>query len=71
MAAMFLRATTSFAYDHKGLSLEEKVGQLLLVHFSGEEVSEEAKKLVGEVKVGGSSIFLGLTVSIALARFDL
>lgn len=57
MIAIFLRATTSFAYDHKALSLEEKVGQLLLVHFSGEEVSEEAKKLVGEVKVGGIIYF--------------
>ncbi len=35
------------------MSLEEKVGQLLMVHFNGETVNEDAKILVQEVKVGG------------------
>lgn len=35
------------------LSLEEKVGQLLMVHFHGNEVNENAKILVQGVKVGG------------------
>jgi len=35
------------------LSLEEKVGQLLMVHFHGEMVNEEARILVQETKVGG------------------
>jgi beta-N-acetylhexosaminidase len=35
------------------LSLEDKVAQLLLVHFRGEEVNESAKKLIEEIKVGG------------------
>ena len=35
------------------LSLEEKVGQLLLVHFHGEDSNEEAKILVQEIGVGG------------------
>lgn len=35
------------------MSLEEKVGQVLMVHFHGESVNEEATKLVSELKVGG------------------
>ncbi len=35
------------------MSLEEKVGQLLMVHFNGEEVNEDAKTLVQRTKVGG------------------
>jgi beta-N-acetylhexosaminidase len=35
------------------MTLEEKVGQLLLVHFNGEEANEEAKTLIQEVQVGG------------------
>lgn len=35
------------------LTLEEKVGQLLMVHFQGENANEEAKKLIQEIKVGG------------------
>lgn len=39
-----------FAAD---LSLEEKVGQLLMVHFHGEEVSADVRVLVQEMGVGG------------------
>lgn len=35
------------------LSIEEKVGQLLMVHFHGKEVNEEAKRLIEELHVGG------------------
>ncbi len=35
------------------LSLEEKIGQLLIVQFCGEKVTQEAKQLIEEVKVGG------------------
>lgn len=35
------------------MSLEEKVGQLLMVHFNGEHVNDDAKTLVQETKVGG------------------
>lgn len=35
------------------MTLEEKVGQLLLVHFQGEQVNEAAKTLIEEIKVGG------------------
>ena len=35
------------------LSLEEKIGQLLIVHFHGEEANEEARFLIQELHVGG------------------
>lgn len=44
-------AFSSFA-SVKELTLEEKVGQLLMVHFNGEMVNEEAKTLVQTTKVG-------------------
>lgn len=39
------------------LSLEEKIGQLLMVHFHGEDANEEAKILVQNIKVGGILYF--------------
>lgn len=39
------------------LTLEEKVGQLLMVHFNGNEVNEEAKQLMEECHVGGFIFF--------------
>lgn len=36
-----------------GMSLEDKVGQLLMVSFHGEVANEDAKALIQEVKVGG------------------
>lgn len=35
------------------LTLEEKVGQLLIVHFRGEQANEDAKTLIQDTKVGG------------------
>lgn len=35
------------------MSIEEKVGQLLMVHFHGEVANEDAKVLVQDLKVGG------------------
>ncbi|MGH2611688.1 MAG: beta-N-acetylhexosaminidase, partial [Rhabdochlamydiaceae bacterium] len=35
------------------MSLEEKVGQVLMVHFNGEQVNEDAKALVQKINVGG------------------
>ncbi len=42
-----------FAHTLKEMSLEEKVGQLLMVHFHGEEVNEDAITLVQKLHVGG------------------
>jgi beta-N-acetylhexosaminidase len=39
------------------LSLEERVGQVLMVHFHGEVANEEAKILIQEVHVGGVIYF--------------
>src|SRR5687767_8210968 len=48
VSAGFCNCTT-----FSNFTLEEMVGQLLLVHFRGEEVNEEAVQLIQEVKVGG------------------
>lgn len=39
--------------DARALSLEEKVGQLLMVHFHGEVANEDARTLIQDTKVGG------------------
>lgn len=41
------------SYSLKEMSLEEKIGQLLMVQFYGEEANKDAKILIQEVKVGG------------------
>lgn len=38
--------------DINTMTLEEKIGQMLMVHFHGEEANEEAKRLIQEVHVG-------------------
>jgi beta-N-acetylhexosaminidase len=40
-------------WDVQSLSMEEKVGQLFMVHFHGRFANEEAKKLIEELHVGG------------------
>lgn len=35
------------------LTLEEKVGQLLMVHFQGEEANEDARSVIQDIGVGG------------------
>src|SRR5687767_13747902 len=37
----------------KEMSLEEKVGQVLMVHFHGEAVNSDAQTLIQDTKVGG------------------
>jgi beta-N-acetylhexosaminidase len=41
------------ALSCSALSIEEKVGQVLMVHFNGEKVNEDARTLVKDLKVGG------------------
>lgn len=43
----------AFGTSVSELSLEEKVGQILMVHFHGEEANEDAKALIQETHVGG------------------
>lgn len=54
MAALTCFSLTCFAsYSNTEMTLEEKVGQLLMVHFNGEIANEEAKTLIQKVHVGG------------------
>lgn len=43
----------SYLYSEQEMSLEEKVGQLLMVHFHGREANQDAKLLIQELHVGG------------------
>ena len=43
----------AFAVDIEKMSVEEKVGQLFMAYFYGEEVNEHAERLIQEVKIGG------------------
>lgn len=45
--------TSLHSYSLKDLTLEEKVGQLLIVHFHGEDANDEAKTLIQDMHVGG------------------
>lgn len=42
-----------FCLPLHSLTLEEKIGQLFIVHFHGEEANEEARQLIQQMKVGG------------------
>lgn len=42
-----------YTIDIQNMSLEEKVGQLLIAHFHGEMINKDAKTLVQKTKVGG------------------
>lgn len=48
-----LMSVTSYVYSEQEMSLKEKVGQLLMVHFHGEEANQEAALLIQELHVGG------------------
>ncbi|MFI0434360.1 MAG: beta-N-acetylhexosaminidase [Parachlamydiaceae bacterium] len=56
---LFLLSTLSlspfalFSLSLSDLTLEEKIGQLLIVHFHGEEANDEARELIQDVHVGG------------------
>ncbi len=42
-----------FGFSAKDLTLEEKIGQLLMVHFNGEQANDDAKTLVKDIHAGG------------------
>lgn len=55
------------------MTVEEKVGQLLMVHFIGHEVNEEARQLIQEAHVGGFIYFIasnGLTSPEQVSRLS-
>ena len=41
------------AFSLFGMTLEEKVGQMLMVHFHGEEINDDARQLIDKARVGG------------------
>ena len=41
------------AFSLHAMTLEEKIGQLLMVHFHGSTINEEARRLIDEAHVGG------------------
>ena len=52
------------------MSIEEKVGQLLLIGFSGKQVTPHIRRWVGERKVGGVAIFArNIESTEQIARF--
>ncbi len=54
MIAICSLALSCFSSSHlEEMTVEEKVGQLMLVHFHGEKGNEDAKRLIQEVHVGG------------------
>lgn len=46
-----------YSYAGAELSLEEKAGQMLIAHFNGEEINEEARILIEEAHIGGIIYF--------------
>jgi beta-N-acetylhexosaminidase len=48
-----LEKVFSLSIFYQTMSLEEKVGQLLMVHFHGEFANEDARSLIQDAKVGG------------------
>lgn len=54
VCALFLNQSYGIAVpDINTLTVEEKVGQMLMVHFNGEEANEDAKRLIQNAHVGG------------------
>jgi len=41
------------SYPIDQMTLEEKVGQLFMAYFDGEEANEHAERLIKETKIGG------------------
>lgn len=48
-----LPITVSFALEPSDLTLDEKIGQLLTVHFSGKQANKDAQLLMEKAHVGG------------------
>lgn len=49
----FMTLMISFLVHAEEMRLEEKIGQLLMVHFHGEEANDEARELIQNLHVGG------------------
>lgn len=51
--SLFFLSVQAIEFDITSMTLEEKVGQLLIVHFDGNEVNQEASDLIQNAHVGG------------------
>lgn len=53
LSSLIFSATAAPASSVDQMSLEEKVGQLLIVHFHGKQANEISERLISEAHVGG------------------
>jgi beta-glucosidase-like glycosyl hydrolase len=58
LTTLFLFLSITSQNNLEALSLEEKIGQLLLVHFNGEKLNDDAEKLLQEAHVGGLILYI-------------
>ncbi len=49
--------TTPYTYTNLEMTLEQKVGQLIMAHFNGEMANKAARELIHEVGVGGIILY--------------
>ncbi len=52
-----LCSTTLSCSEQRGVSLDEKIGQMLVIGFKGNQASEELKELIQEYHIGGVILF--------------
>ena len=48
---LLLSTSVTYSFDISQMSLEEKVGQLFLVYFDGEDANKHAERLIREAKM--------------------
>ena len=53
----FMHTTTSLPESSRDLSLEDAVGQMLLIGFRGRDVGEDVEKILVDIKPGGVILF--------------
>ncbi|HRV97525.1 MAG TPA: glycoside hydrolase family 3 N-terminal domain-containing protein, partial [Aminobacteriaceae bacterium] len=53
----FMRISEANTRDLSSMTLEEKVGQIMLVFFEGGAMSENLQKFISEIKVGGVILY--------------
>lgn len=53
LAVVLVCTSSLYSISINDMTLEEKIGQLMMVHFNGEYANQEADTLINEVHVGG------------------
>lgn len=70
--ALLVSSFSAFA-EIEDMTIEEKVGQFLIVHFCGQEMNQEAERLIEEAYVGGFTYYTwanGLTSPLQVQRIS-